>query len=156
VLHCSTFTKGAGFADLARHGQQWEVKICKGRGLTINGSARINGENYIVVNYSKPSNLRRVWILWTAEDRFFTPRKRTPSTPNNPGRCRQCQHRDRFRCRSISPVPPRTIRLWSSPGGLNVLSPSATATARIASLGRGTYALMSIDAARNGRPEIHV
>ncbi len=75
MLHCSTFTKGAGFADLARHGQQWEVKICKGRGLTINGSARINGENYIVVNYSKPSNLRRVWILWTAEDRFFTPRK---------------------------------------------------------------------------------
>jgi hypothetical protein len=75
VLHCSTFTKGLGFADLARHGQRWEVKICKGNRLTINQNARINGENYIVVNYTKFSTLRRVWILWEAEDRFFTPRK---------------------------------------------------------------------------------
>jgi hypothetical protein len=75
VLHCSTFTKGAGFDDLARLGQRWEVKICKGRRLTINGSARIDGENYVVVNYSNLSTLRRVWILWAAEDRFFTPRK---------------------------------------------------------------------------------
>ena len=42
--------------------------------MTINGNAKINGENYIVVNYSKPVTLRRVWILWEAEDRFFTPR----------------------------------------------------------------------------------
>jgi hypothetical protein len=75
VLHCKTFTRGIGFSDLARHGQQWELKICKGNGLTINQSAQIRGENYIVVNYSKYSTLRRVWILWNAEDRFFTPRK---------------------------------------------------------------------------------
>jgi hypothetical protein len=35
ILHCSTFTRGAGFADLAQHGQRWEVTICKGSGLTI-------------------------------------------------------------------------------------------------------------------------
>jgi len=75
ILHCKTFTRGVGFSDLARQGQRWEVKICKGRGLTINQNARIRGENYIVVNYSNYSSLRRVWILWDAEDRFFTPRK---------------------------------------------------------------------------------
>ena len=75
IQHCNTFTRGAGFADLARNGQQWEVKICKGNGLTINQNAQINGENYIVVNYSNYSTLRRVWVLWQAEDRFFTPRK---------------------------------------------------------------------------------
>jgi hypothetical protein len=75
VLHCSTFTKGKGFADLARHDQRWEVKICKGNRLTINQNARIEGENYIVVNYTAFSTLRRVWILWEARDEFFTPRK---------------------------------------------------------------------------------
>ena len=67
ILHCSTFTRGDGFADLARHGQQWEVKICKGSGLTINQNSQIHGENYIVVNYTKYSTLRRVWVLWEAE-----------------------------------------------------------------------------------------
>jgi len=75
TLHCKSFTRGQGFADLARHGQRWEVKICKGRGLTINQNATIQRENYIVVNYANYSTLRRVWILWEAEDRFFTPRK---------------------------------------------------------------------------------
>ena len=75
TLHCSTFSRGEGFADLARYGERWEVKICKGRRLTINQSARINGENYIVVNYSSFSNLRRIWILWAARDEFFTARK---------------------------------------------------------------------------------
>ena len=32
ILHCTTFTRGEGFADLARHGQRWEVKICKVNG----------------------------------------------------------------------------------------------------------------------------
>jgi hypothetical protein len=76
ILHCNTFTRGAGFADLSRAGERWEVKICKGNGLTINQNAQIQGENYIVVNYSKFSTLRRVWVLWHAEDRFFTERKR--------------------------------------------------------------------------------
>jgi hypothetical protein len=75
ILHCKTFTRGTGFSDLARHGQRWEVKICKGTGLTNNQNAQIQGENYIVVNYSNYSTLRRVWVLWHAEDRFFTPRK---------------------------------------------------------------------------------
>lgn len=75
ILHNKSFTRGGGFSDLARHGQRWEVKICKGKGLTINQNAQIAGENYIVVNYANYSSLRRVWILWEAEDRFFTPRK---------------------------------------------------------------------------------
>ena len=29
VLHCSTFAKGAGFADLARHDHRWEVKSAR-------------------------------------------------------------------------------------------------------------------------------
>jgi hypothetical protein len=75
ILHSKTFTRGTGFSDLGRHGEQWEVKICKGKGLTINQNAQIHGENYIVVNYANYSSLRRVWVLWQAEDRFFTPRK---------------------------------------------------------------------------------
>lgn len=51
-----------------------EVKICKDSGLTINQSKVINGENYIVVNYRANSQVVRVWILWEAQDRFFSPR----------------------------------------------------------------------------------
>jgi len=47
----------------------------KGNRLTINQNAHIDGENYIVVNYTAFSTLRRVWILWEAKDEFFTPRK---------------------------------------------------------------------------------
>jgi hypothetical protein len=75
VLHCKTCTRDQGFSDLGRHGQRWEVKIAKGKGLTINQSSQIRGENYIVVNYLKHSALRRVWVLWEAEDQFFTPLK---------------------------------------------------------------------------------
>ena len=76
ILHCKTFTHGTRFSDSSRHGERWEVTICKSKGLTINQNARINGENYIVINYSNSSTLTRVWILWQAENRFFTPRKR--------------------------------------------------------------------------------
>jgi hypothetical protein len=27
VLHCKSFSRGIGFSDLARHGQQWDVRI---------------------------------------------------------------------------------------------------------------------------------
>jgi hypothetical protein len=33
-----------------------------------------NGENYIVVNYKANSVVKSIWILWNAEDRFFSPR----------------------------------------------------------------------------------
>lgn len=75
VQHCATFTKGAGFCDLARQGADWEVKICKGSGLTINQSKQIKGENYIVVNYSTETRVTAVWILWNAQDRFFSAKK---------------------------------------------------------------------------------
>ena len=34
----------------------------------------INGENYIVVNYKANSIVKSIWILWDAQDRFFSPR----------------------------------------------------------------------------------
>ena len=34
----------------------------------------IRGENYIVVNYKANSLVKSIWVLWNAEDRFFSPR----------------------------------------------------------------------------------
>jgi hypothetical protein len=76
VQHCGSFTKGNGHCDLCRHERDWEVKICKGAGLTINQSKIVNGENYIVVNYAEGSVIRFIWILWAAQDAFFSPRIR--------------------------------------------------------------------------------
>ena len=73
--HCKTFEDGLGHVDLQRHGEPWEVKICKNSGLTINQSKRVARENYIVINYRAPSQVRRIWVLWRAEDGFFAPRK---------------------------------------------------------------------------------
>jgi len=74
IQHCESFTKGTGHCDLCRFGQDWEVKICKDSGLTINQSKVINGENYIVVNYKANSLVKSVWVLWEAQDGFFSPR----------------------------------------------------------------------------------
>src|SRR5215470_7777156 len=74
IQHCESFTKGNGHCDLSRHACDWEVKICKDSGLTINQSKVIKGENYIVVNYKSNSIVKSIWILWNAEDRFFSPR----------------------------------------------------------------------------------
>lgn len=73
--HCKTFDEGPGHVDLQRFGQPWEVKICKDSGLTINQSKRVDGENYIVINYRSPSHVKTIWVLWRAEDAFFSPRK---------------------------------------------------------------------------------
>jgi hypothetical protein len=72
--HCESFVKGNRHCDLARYGEDWEVKICKDSGLTINQSKVIAGENYIVVNYRADSIVKSVWVLWHAEDRFFSPK----------------------------------------------------------------------------------
>jgi len=74
IQHCESFTKGNGHCDLCRFEQDWEVKICKDSGLRINQSKVINGENYIVVNYKANSIVKSIWILWNAEDRFFSAR----------------------------------------------------------------------------------
>ncbi len=74
IQHCESFTKGDRHCDLCRFGQDWEVKICKDSGLTINQSKVINGENYIVVNYKANSIVKSIWILWAAQDKFFSPR----------------------------------------------------------------------------------
>ena len=72
IRHCNTFKKGDGHCDLSRLGCDWEVKVCKGSGMTINQSKVINGENYIVVNYTADSQIKRIWILWQAKDGFFS------------------------------------------------------------------------------------
>ena len=74
IQHCESFRKGDGHCDLCRFDQDWEVKICKDSGLTINQSKVINGESYIVVNYKANSIVKSIWILWEAQDRFFSPR----------------------------------------------------------------------------------
>jgi len=76
IQHCRTFTRGLRYADLARFNRRWEVKICKDSGLTINQSAMIDGENYIVVNYKDNSRVRKIWVLWEAKDEFFSVRRR--------------------------------------------------------------------------------
>jgi hypothetical protein len=63
IQHCESFSKGIGHCDLCRFDQDWEVKICKDSGLTINQSKVINGENYIVVNYKSNSLVKSVWVL---------------------------------------------------------------------------------------------
>jgi hypothetical protein len=73
--HCSTFSRGLGHADLHRFEKPWEVKICKGSGLTINQSKIVDNENYIVVNYLANSVVTRIWVLWDARDGFFSERK---------------------------------------------------------------------------------
>jgi hypothetical protein len=73
--HTRTFTKGLNHCDLARFGEQWEVKVCKDTGLTINQSKVIAGENYIVVNYENNSRVKKIWLLWQAQDDFFSSRK---------------------------------------------------------------------------------
>lgn len=76
IQHCRTFTHGLRHADLARFNKRWEVKICKNSGLTINQSAIIEGENYIVINYKDNSRVTKIWVLWEAKDQFFSVRRR--------------------------------------------------------------------------------
>jgi hypothetical protein len=76
IQHCRTFARGLRHADLARFNKRWEVKICKDSGLTINQSAIIEGENYIVINYKDNSRVKKIWVLWEARDEFFSDRRR--------------------------------------------------------------------------------
>jgi len=76
IQHCRTFTRDLRHADLSRFNKRWEVKICKNSGLTINQSSVIEGENYIVVNYRDNSRVKKIWVLWEAQDRFFSPKRK--------------------------------------------------------------------------------
>jgi len=76
IQHCKTVSKGLKHADLSRGSERWEVKICKNSGLAINQSAIISGENYIVVNYKDTSTVSKIFVLWEAQDIFFSERKR--------------------------------------------------------------------------------
>jgi len=75
IQHCPTFQKSGTHHDLKRAGNMWEVKICQ-QGLTINQSATIRGEHYIVVNYARATvEPTRIWILWGAADGWFSLRR---------------------------------------------------------------------------------
>lgn len=75
VQHCPSFSKGQSHGDLQRGGFDWEVKVCKDSGLAINQSKMIAGENYIVVNYKANTQVVKVWVLWNAQDHFFSSRR---------------------------------------------------------------------------------
>jgi len=73
--HCPAFQKPPTHHDLERCGEKWEVKICQDSGLTINQSATIRGEHYIVVNYAKATVVpTRIWVLWESQSEWFSPR----------------------------------------------------------------------------------
>jgi len=74
VQHCVSFRKGEGHCDLQQMGDEWEVKICKDGGLTVDQSKVIAGENYIVVNYRADTAVKRIWVLWGAQDHWFSPK----------------------------------------------------------------------------------
>jgi hypothetical protein len=74
--HCPAFQKGGAHHDLQREREMWEVKICQRSGLTINQSATIAGEHYVIVNYATgPVRPTRIWVLWGARDEWFSPRR---------------------------------------------------------------------------------
>jgi hypothetical protein len=75
IQHCESFSRGEKHCDLSRAGCDWEVKIAKGSGLTINQSKQIAGETYIVVNYTADIQVTKIWILWRAADAMFSQRK---------------------------------------------------------------------------------
>lgn len=43
--------------------------------MTINQSKPIRGENYIVVNYKANSLVKSIWVLWKAQDDFFSAKR---------------------------------------------------------------------------------
>jgi hypothetical protein len=77
--HCEAFIKPSkeqkDHHDLRRAAEAWEIKTCHS-GLTINQSATIRGEHYIVVNYAKGRVVpTQIWVLWEAQDAWFSSRK---------------------------------------------------------------------------------
>jgi hypothetical protein len=100
IQRCESFTKGDGHCDLCRFDQDWEVKICKDSWLTINQSTVIKGENYIVVNYKANSVVRSIWVLWNAEDRFFSPRLKNSNARSLNREAAAGKRRISNRCRS--------------------------------------------------------
>jgi hypothetical protein len=75
IQHCETFSRGHDHCDLCRIGFDWEVKIAKGSGLTINQSKKVAGETYIVVNYTADVQVKKVWVLWHSDDAMFSARR---------------------------------------------------------------------------------
>lgn len=75
VQHCPSFTKGARHRELQRDGRNWHVQVSKDSDLSISQSKVVPGENYIVVNYKGQADVFRIWVLWDAQDHFFTPKR---------------------------------------------------------------------------------
>lgn len=77
IDNCQCFEIGKGYNDLNKSGERWEVKVSKHpKYLTINQSSVVNGENYFCVNYNNGFVIKRIFILWNAQDHFFSERVR--------------------------------------------------------------------------------
>jgi hypothetical protein len=74
IQHCESFDEGRRSLRPVSVPSGLGSQNLQGLGLTINQSKVINGENYIVVNYKANSIVKSIWILWEAQDRFFSPR----------------------------------------------------------------------------------
>lgn len=75
---CSSFTRGEPQGELQRDGRAWHVHVSKDVDLSISQSKVVAGENYVVVNYRANTDVFRIWVLWDAQDHFFSPKR--PST----------------------------------------------------------------------------
>jgi len=75
IGNCPSFKKGVKQNDLKKDNTRWEVKIRHNSGLTINQSAKVSGEHYIVTNYLDGFVVKEIWVLYDSEDRFFSKKK---------------------------------------------------------------------------------
>lgn len=74
IQHCPSFSREVG-KPLQREGRDWEVKVSKDSGLTINRGKVVDGESYIVVNYRENTQAGSVWVLWDARDHYFSSKR---------------------------------------------------------------------------------
>jgi hypothetical protein len=78
----------------------------------------INGENYIVVNYRANSVVRSIWVLWNAEDRFFSPSQELecPFEPDGRMRSACISHAEKLVVQDVQQLRP-PFRLLLENGG---------------------------------------
>ena len=66
-----TFVRRGRACELQRHGQRWALRVQPGPGLTLREPV-LEGQHYLVVNCDDHPLVRRIWMLWDAERRFFS------------------------------------------------------------------------------------
>jgi hypothetical protein len=74
IQHCESFTQGERPLRPVPFRSGLGGQDLQGLRANDQQSKVINGESYIVVNYKANSLVKSIWMLWNAEDRFFSPR----------------------------------------------------------------------------------